>query len=234
MARGLARDGGAIRSRAPMRGDARWPARRMAGGTGVFGTRRGRRMRRQGNTRRRAMPQFVAGSGLPAGRAGSPSKTYRRTPARPADAAPGAVASSASPSKQSQRRNRRRPGAWRSMRSRAYRIDKHAVVDAIRGSGPIAGAKGGRCPAVCRELRGPRTLGDCGHADGLPFQHIAYRRCARRRRRSGARPELRPEAPAEGARQRLARHAHGALLRAGADGRHCCTNSGSRGCGPPG
>ena len=35
----------------------------------------------------------------------------------------------------------------------------------------------------------------------------------------GARPELRPEAPAGGARRRLPRHAHGALLRAGADRR---------------
>ncbi len=38
----------------PIRGGARRPARRMAGGPGVVGTRRGRRMRRQGKTRQRA------------------------------------------------------------------------------------------------------------------------------------------------------------------------------------
>lgn len=43
--------------------------RRTAGAAGVVGARRGRRMRRQGNTRQGAMPQLVAGSGLPAGRA---------------------------------------------------------------------------------------------------------------------------------------------------------------------
>ena len=47
-------DVGVIRCRAPVRGGARWPACRMAGGTVFFVTRRGRRMRRQGNTRRRA------------------------------------------------------------------------------------------------------------------------------------------------------------------------------------
>ena len=44
-------DVGAIRCRAPYRGIAGRPACRMAGGTGVLTTRRGRRMRRQGNTR---------------------------------------------------------------------------------------------------------------------------------------------------------------------------------------
>ena len=50
----------------PVPGRRMRPACRMAGGTGVLTTRRGRRMRRQGNTRRRAATASIAESERPA------------------------------------------------------------------------------------------------------------------------------------------------------------------------
>ena len=65
VARGLARDGGAIRSRAPT-GATRGAGAPKGWRDRCHGARRGRRMRRQGNTRQRAAPQFVAESERPA------------------------------------------------------------------------------------------------------------------------------------------------------------------------
>ena len=83
---------------------------------------------------------------------------------------------------------------------------------------PSVRAQGGRNPGVHRGLRGHTPRGRPCARSSLPAD--SHRSEARRRGDSGARPELRPQAPAEGARRRLPRHAHGALLRAGANRGH--------------
>ena len=132
--------------------------------------------------------------------------TLNRTPARAADAAPGAV----DPLRCTPTTIPIRRGS----RSFPYRIDNHAVVDAL-GS-----------PGVHRGLRDHTPRGrPCGRpsapADSHPCEADRRGACC------GARPELRPQAPAEGAPGRLARHAHGALLRAGSK-RAQSTNRGCR------
>ena len=75
----------------PVSGQRKRPACRMAGGTGVERHAAAAACDGKGNTRRRAMPQFVAGSGLPVGRAGSPRKTKPDAGPGPSNAAPGAA-----------------------------------------------------------------------------------------------------------------------------------------------
>ena len=89
------RDGGAIRRRAPA------GATQGAGAPNGWRdrcreTRRGRRMRRQGNTRRRASRSNAGPHRPRRGAADRPAKLIR-TPARPVDAAPGAAASALYP-----------------------------------------------------------------------------------------------------------------------------------------
>ena len=97
-------------------------------------TRRGRRKRRHGNCIFWGFTQTCGSESSSSKDGGSPSKTKRLTPARPADAAPGAVDSFRFPPKKTQRRTWRRAGAWRFAPSRTYRIATHAVFDGAAGN----------------------------------------------------------------------------------------------------
>ena len=83
---------------------------------------------------------------------------------------------------------------------------------------PSVHAEGGRSPGVHRGLRGHTPRGRPCARSSLPAD--SHRTEVGRRGACGARPELRLQALAGGARRRLARHAHGALIRAGASRGH--------------
>ena len=130
-------------------------------------TRRGRRKRRHGNCIFGAL-RSNAGSDRPRRRTADRPAKLNRTPARAADAAPGAVDSSQHPTeKDFQRRNRRRSGARRFAPSPAYRIAQHAVFDGAAGtrySVPVRGRTlPGRLPGIARsaspkEVAAMRTI----------------------------------------------------------------------------
>ena len=118
-------------------------------------------------------------------------------------------------------------GPGRLTRRRARQIPFRSAEKTSRGAPGVAPAHGASSGLPLTELlntrplTGPRTPAiACRPREDVARPFAGDGEVGKLEGGCGARPELRPEAPAGGARRRLPRHAHGALLRAGADRGH--------------
>ena len=143
-------------------------------------TRRGRRTRRQGNCIEGASRSNAGQYRLRRKTADRPAKLIR-TPARAADAAPGAVDLSRSPpATDAPAGLPARRGSW----PFPYRIDKHAVVDAPRRVTLACGSRKDAAPACIGDFE--VTPREGGHAHDLPFPPVPIDP-----KRAGAEPPVR-------------------------------------------